>query len=393
MKANTFGTISILIVFFIIGFVSRIISASLSPRAYTTQCYTETTKKDVNALSRCWLHEVQTITQYEGVSSGLQYLQTMYASYPEFASQCHEFTHEIGKQAYLMFQKHQVLSVDPSLTASCGYGFYHGLMELFMEHPDAQKKTKLFCTQLSQQASLTQQRGVRLSCYHGIGHGNTPIGAKHPAKPLRDILYGSIALCRQATNDEEEIAACASGVFNSVTIAMNAETNGLTINRNDPFAHCKDFSALVQKACYADASMLLFAIAPLDKDKQVSYIWAIPDSAVARYTMNQYIANTISKNPPLSESQFILWCRRQPEPLKDACIKGGINGIFEFGNPGNQHEQALQFCKDSLLTSYEKSVCRDELIKALQYWYSTNLITKLCNREELKEMSACKVLP
>ncbi|MCE9549079.1 hypothetical protein K8Q98_01635 [Candidatus Nomurabacteria bacterium] len=81
----------------------------------------------------CWRDELENILNRKGLSASFDVLAVLYETEPDFVSECHGYTHELGEKAYFLFSRYKNIEMTPK-ASYCGYGFYHGFIETMLDH-------------------------------------------------------------------------------------------------------------------------------------------------------------------------------------------------------------------------------------------------------------------
>lgn len=99
----------------------------------TSRCSEEETSPLAN---ECWNRLVDRQFEIGGVPQATRAFAKILSDYPQFATDCHRSAHRVGDRAYydIYFEKESLENIDlPPETAFCGYGFFHGLIEHFIQ--------------------------------------------------------------------------------------------------------------------------------------------------------------------------------------------------------------------------------------------------------------------
>src|SRR5688572_21899639 len=92
----------------------------------------------------CWKKAIDEDLKRGDLDQTMQMVAGLYDTEPEFARNCHDFMHSIGKSAYELFSKGKSFKIGDK-TGYCAYGFYHGFMENLVSRSGDIGKARDFC--------------------------------------------------------------------------------------------------------------------------------------------------------------------------------------------------------------------------------------------------------
>lgn len=389
MKKVFFIFVSVIFILSIYLIVSQKLRWSFLDKA-KENCLKNTKFTDAERLN-CFLILIEQSTLRLGVKKTFDTVEQLYNQNRSFAANCHQFTHRIGQIAYGQYISKKNMEITPKLT-SCGYGFFHGVMESLVPKSGDIKTARDFCSYFdSKLRSYSKNAG--LACLHGIGHGITDFSdKKYRDKSTEEVIKSSLTTCEKVATTDEELFRCDSGVFNSLSIAMSAGNYGLAIDKVDPLWICKKIDRKHLRACYSDMTVALMIKEKNNFYQAAKYIEEITDDYFANQAMQglsglnarEYINRTEN-----TYSDVIKDCRRLKKSLINTCLVGFISGLIEFGKPNSEYEKPIRFCAMSYLTADEKNICRDEIIKAMHFYLPKNNYTKICQLFDFKFQANC----
>lgn len=325
----------------------------------------------------CWNKLIERSLETKGLDKSMELVAKLYEEEAEFSPVCHDFVHLIGKKAYKLFSADKNFQIS-SKTSYCAYGFYHGFMENMVSERGDVSLAKDFCIYVDKQLSKITPN-ARLACFHGIGHGWTNT---HDPKYWGDekaMVYPALSLCEKVTQDPEELAICATGVFDSISIGYYNQSNGLKINKKNPYWLCQEQEEKYKRSCYMDLAPAILWLGDYRLDNSLSYLGGVESNyknleieTLAEGSVRFLLAN----HWDLSES--IETCRRLGKSQNLICIGGLGAGFLQFGPPGKEGESAIGFCNSSLLNQAEKNSCFEKILKNMRGALALNKYQEIC---------------
>jgi len=187
---------------------------------------------------QCWDEVLKRVLEREGLSAAFGILVDLYSTgEPHFITNCHDFTHILGEEAYYKFINGEEFDVVPE-TSFCSFGFYHGFMELLADIHGDVSMARDFCVRVDEQL-FDKAPDATYSCYHGIGHG---WANRHEDSGWGDelsISKPSLELCDRVAIDSQSLFRCATGVFDSISYDYYNGLYGLVMNPEDPLWLCR----------------------------------------------------------------------------------------------------------------------------------------------------------
>ncbi len=348
-------------------------------------------KKDVSERIGCWDNQIRATIQKKGLKNAFNLFAHLYATQPLFVSQgCHWVSHQIGQEAYRQFADGKNIELSEQ-TSYCGYGFYHGFMQLLLYKNQDIAAARNFCLRadekLKSKAPLT-----RLNCFHGIGHGLVqdppPPELWGNAQAMVDPL---IPKCLKVSNDETEKKECTDGIFNAVILFKEAREYGLTLNRTDPLGWCrKQKKGIPQLSCYYESSQKLDSISGWSIQKAASFTKDITDDTHATTVIGVAAAAMIQRDILRADNtSYIYDCRKIEKRLQIACLRGITNGYISHGEPEKEYIKVLSFCKNPAMTRNEANLCYQTALGRLKNVYSVTKIKQVCLTVEERYKQYC----
>lgn len=319
--------------------------------------------QDIVSKQRCWEDLIEKTLRDEDLDSAFNIVDQLYSSEPEFASDCHGYTHLIGEKAYEHFSNNQDIKLT-SKASYCGFGFYHAFMENLLHTTGDLNQARKFCEYVGKQSE--QSELTRLSCFHGIGHGLLE-DVPNPIIKGDDqvIIEKPLAICTELSKSEVESYRCASGVFNVLAIYYGNPRVGLTINKNDPYLICHNQSSLpFKKACYDQMnSSVLFSLSQSDLKKASKFAENVKEDDLANEAIHglagAYGQINVGK---VNYDGVVKICQSIQSRLTPQCLQGFLLGMLEGGKPGEEYLEAINFCSNEFMEEAEKIKCFNTLV-------------------------------
>src|SRR3989344_1123656 len=333
----------------------------------------------------CYSTIIEEILRSEGIPAAFDALAAAYDTDPDFAGACHAVTHELGDAAYDEFEKtgETELSRKPPC---CGYGFYHGFMDALYVETNDMEKARSFCAYVGENVPHPPSAEfAEGSCYHGIGHGVTDGTNPRAWGSVMAIIKPGLALCSKVApaNDEWHMR-CASGVFNALG-NMYADPKFKLTSDPDPYALCRTgpFLPVERKACYNKMNTEAAARGNNNLADIVGYTNAIQDSdyrSVALKEAVSFYVQVVKSQKKLLTLEDARVCELPADALKNSCVGGLIGGIMEFGSPGQQYKEALEFCEADGFPSDLKRYCFSAVQANSKEYFTATVVRQICAR-------------
>ena len=333
----------------------------------------------------CYASAIEDILRREGIPVAFDALAIAYDTDPDFAGTCHAVTHELGKAAYDEFEKTGQTELS-SKASYCGYGFYHGFMDALYLETNDMEKARAFCAYVGENVPHPPSAEfAEGSCYHGIGHGVTDGTDPRAWGSVMAIIKPGLALCSKvsSTNDEWHMR-CASGVFNALG-NMYLDPKFKLQSDPDPYALCRTdfFSPPERKACYSQMNTetaargnnnLAAIVGYTNTIQSLEYRIVALREAVSLYVQ---VAKNEQKSLTLEHARV---CELPTEALREGCMSGLVGGIMEFGSPGQQYKEALQFCGMDGFPPGLREHCFSAIQANSKEYYTGEVMQYICTR-------------
>ncbi|MBI4225114.1 MAG: hypothetical protein HY617_02170 [Candidatus Sungbacteria bacterium] len=335
-----------------------------------------TARADTSERLQCWEKIIQRQLEAGNLDGAFAALDAFTKQNPSELGSCHGLAHEIGEQAFRLFNQKKDFALSPK-TSYCGYGFYHGFMETLVHTTNSGAQAREFCDYVDTKLkSLVADAGG--ACIHGIGHGAVD-DVPDPAlwgKPLAIVGQG-LGLCERVSKNQDELFRCASGSFNALEILMDSGQYGLTPDQKDPFSICRTQPEKYKRACYTQFLVSAMLVAGNDFSRTAQFINTIPNDAYAQETL----AGLAVERVRLQETDYaktIAWCRALPGRFRISCITGFAEGFLKYGPPQTEHARAIDFCKSKFLSENERRPCFDRVLSILRNFTTAANSREIC---------------
>lgn len=335
-----------------------------------------TAHADTSERLQCWQRIMQRHLMENDLDAAFAALDAFTKQNPAETGNCHGLAHEIGEQAYRLFNQKKEFALSPK-TAYCGYGFYHGFMETLVHTTNNGEQARAFCDYADAQLK-TRIADAGGACIHGIGHGAVD-DVPDPAlwgKP-KEILQQGLVLCERVTANQDDLFRCASGSFNALEILTDSGRYGLTVDRKDPFSLCREQPEKYKRACYTQFLVAAMLVANNNFSRTAKFIDTIQEDVYAKETL----AGLSVERVRLQETDYdktAQWCRSLAPRFRTSCITGFAEGFLKYGPPETEYVKAINFCGSSILSEEERRPCFDRVLSILRNFATVAKSREIC---------------
>lgn len=326
----------------------------------------------------CFDEQIRSIVIEKGINTAFELLAQKYDT-GSIPAACHWSAHKIGEEAYLEQQRGKPLIMTKD-TYYCGYGFYHGYLEVMLRaNPDPEKQ-KDFVVSFCDSAQKEIGGEARDNCYHGIGSGYTenPPNMNVWGKDEKLVEPG-LKICEQLFANTREWEMCTTGVYAVLAKFKAEEKYDFSFDKQDPFKFCADSPKKFHRPCYGEMSAKLEKITDGNLTLVSKYIKNV-DINIAKLVVNVAVV-TIMQRDILKDDQinFISDCKTFSLDLIPSCIDGIVWGFLYHGRINEEHVKAFKFCNSNLFDSKEQDFCYQRLVARAKNMYSGAKFDKICN--------------
>lgn len=310
------------------------------PGEVRDQCLKQRAETDLSPV--CWEADVTDTLSSKGLSAAFTLVDSLYEEDPAFRRNCHDVMHILGAASFREFENAPTV-VAEKRTSYCGYGFYHGFIEtMLIENGNTNfESVKKYCTLVGEKISPSASG----PCFHGIGHAIFD--------SLPGLVWGSadgmsdaaLAICENVLETEDELAQCASGVYNSLANALSAGTYELSYAHIGSVDFCERQKTLYQKNCYAEVGTGYIREQKMDRETALEFIRTLKES-VRFYQMFNYFADETKRMMHnLDIHALSISCKALTDVRESSsCIDGVLQGFRESTQVDKTHEVSLLFC-------------------------------------------------
>lgn len=336
-----------------------------------------------------------------GLESALGIFQDAYDSFYSFSSTgCHRHAHRVGDMVYyeLYLQQDGFNSVFfPQTATACGYGLFHGFIEhLIQDNPSPAFVTET-CNYLHDVYG-DSMGAIRLTCYHGSGHGFM----LHTAERIEREAWGdlsrftsdSLEKCMQlseATEYEQE--ECRQGVFNVIVDWMSDEEYGFSYDYENPFAVCDSLQEQYWHACYYEMAQKTDRVSGEDPRVLARIVEGAPNQELADTAFSVGIAGIVQQViADEGEYERILHdCSDLSDAQYRLCLQSVIHGLFEHGPPAQEYQEPLALCADNGFVGERdlSAFCYKNIAQRLTRFYEPAQRTSICREFPAEFQDAC----
>jgi hypothetical protein len=342
----------------------------------------------------CYATEIESTLKKRGIPAAFDALSYAYDNDRDFSATCHALTHELGAAAYETFRE----TGDTELTSKawyCGYGYYHGFLDALMIDTNDISGAREFCAYIGKNVPHPPPpEFAEGSCYHGIGHGITD--GTDPRLWGDDLVIAQpgLALCESvAQGNVVWQKRCSSGVFNAIG-NMYFDAKYKLEPGPDPYSLCKrgGFSRVDAESCYSQMNTQAAALGRNDLSKIIAFTRTIRDreyrAAALKEASSYYIQTLKQRDRDLSASD-IETCAKEDAYEAGICIDGLIGGVYEFGAPNAQYEEALAACAAADVSSTFGARCYSHVLAMSHFFYDESVQRTVCSHVPEPYSKAC----
>ena len=338
--------------------------------------YSENYKK-----SECYENILSETLRSQGLDKSFELIDKLYNSDSYFASDCHGYAHKLGEATYRLFLEKEDFSLSEK-ASYCGYGFYHGFMEILLKAGKDINLAREFC-ELADRKLSEKTTDAGGACYHGIGHGTVDGGDPQSWGDPNKMIAPGIDLCEYVSDNEERLFRCTTGVFNALEIYFSRGQYNLSLNKEDPFWICRNQPERYKRSCYTQMVVAAFNVAGGDFEKSSEFINTIVEDKYATEAMAGLVVERVRVGKT-SHRDTVIFCRNLPSRFHEVCITAFGEGFMKYGPPGLEHVKAIEFCHSSYLSEQEKKVCFERVLSLLRIWNTVDEAKRICESVDTK---------
>lgn len=350
-------------------------------------CESETT---TDTLHECVFKVIESEMREKGIPAAFDAFKIAYETHQAFAEGgCHARAHRMGDLAYynVYFESRDLQSLEfPQETTACGYGFFHGFLEHYVQDTPTTEAVTEVCDYLV--ANLSDRMGdIQAICYHGAGHGLTLAQAEKV--PVSE--YGNSAAfvteparqCASLPNATKgDIEQCYEGIYNIIVDYMMAKEYGFTYTAERPFDMCVHEPRELWEGCMYEMAQKIEGTTQRDPAKMVDIVSQIPDERLQTIAFSVGIAGVVQQ-VAVQESEYLALlgtCAQIERRFFENCVKSIVWGLYEHGDPQDEYRRVIAFCNADVLRQDGdmRAVCFKEAARRLERLYATEKIKDIC---------------
>lgn len=331
---------------------------------------------DAGKNAQCWQKIIQQELRGNNLDAAFTALDAFTKQNPSALGDCHGLSHEIGEEAYRLFNRKKDFALSPK-TSYCGYGFYHGFMETLVHTTGDMAQARAFCDYADKKLKIfiADAGGA---CIHGIGHGSVD-DVPDPALwgSAQKIVEPALGLCERVAQNQDELFRCASGAFNALEILSDSGKYNLSPDRRDPFSICREQPEKYKRACYTQFLVAAMLVAGNDFSQTARFIDTIEEDAYAKETLVGLSVERVR----LRETDYgttVEWCRALTKRFHLSCVTGFAEGFLKYGPPEAEYVRAIDFCGSNLLSEEERRLCFDRVLSILRNFTTVAKAREIC---------------
>lgn len=348
----------------------------------------------------CIFRVISAEMKAHGVEAAMQvFAQAYEMSEPFVSGGCHRQAHRMGDLAYYgtYIGREDMDAMEfPQSTTACGYGFFHGFLEhLIQDHPDPAFVDRT-CAYLTKRLGTTMG-DIRLTCYHGSGHGFVLSQIESLKKAdwgnLRKFSDHPYVLCGELKGASDiDREQCYEGIFNVIVDAMSDGAYGFSYNYEHPFWACDALPRSEWRACYYEMSQKLDRPSHNDPVQLSALAAQGKTEALQMMAFRTGIAGVIQQViGDGDEYKGVLErCGLLSDALYKACMGSVVNGLYEHGDPQKEYEKALTACTDPSVAAHNaQELCYHTVSIRLPRFYDDTKITEICTEYPQQYQALC----
>lgn len=344
-------------------------------------------KEGLNGKLACWNDLVARSLDSSGLDQSYRDFTYLYSHDPGFAANCHEVAHKLGSHAYRKYIQTKQIALDQG-TAYCGYGFYHGFMELFLRNGQTVLDAQKFCEVATKQLKANKP-SIRRQCYHGIGHGSLDIDNETLRKNTENLLSAAEQRCLKMSESSEIRQVCGTGVYNAFLVSYSDPKYQLYLDFEHPFQICANRQSYFVAACYANISGVVAKKLGKDFQSTAAEISKIENPKNRSYSF-AYLSYLLAPDVVEGRSQVAIdKCRSLDKENSLMCLTYIPMGLVTQGEPGHEKDLVLGFCSLSSLSEAEKEPCFKMAFDQLSGVYAKDKWPQLCSTVDSRYRKYC----
>ena len=354
-----------------------------------------------------WVHESQIercfyllkVLKRDGVDASLKVFAGLYNADRDFEiSNCHIYTHSIGRAAFREFGE-GALSIDmfsamPVMTARCAIKVYHGFFQEFLMdiamNKGAPEKAREYCRGLERKSLSIERDYLRDEilghCILGAGYGILYSYAEHGYKD-KEAVSAALADCE--IWETEFYTSCASGVYEGASMMYlgRASDDISWVPPKDPFFLCRGQAEYgLERICF----LLLrsFAWTMMLDLRKVSELMEGSEESISHMMIKAFSLGAASFYIRVEDSnneEMLSECRKLEGGFQKTCIGAIAYRVAKFRGG----EDAVAFCRQESISSNEADYCFLEIVDSFDKNYTKEDRYTMCPLLETPYQVGC----
>lgn len=377
LKASVIFAVLLVSCFGVINFNGRLShteSTSNISSALAKGCQDQ---EGLRSKQNCWNDLVSRALSTNNLDNSYQVFSYLYDHDPDFPNECHDIAHKIGVAAYRIVTTGGDIKITPE-TSYCGFGFYHGFMELFLKNGQNILKAQKFCEDATKQIQKAKPAVVR-QCYHGIGHGSLDIDNVTLRANTELLLSKAEQVCLAVSSSRDIRQVCGTGVYNAFSVSYFDPQYQLQLDLADPYQICTLRQSYFIPSCYTYVTLLMRKVLNEDFLATATLVSKIQDATNRSYAiapLSDLVSSEISKN---GINAGINKCRLLNEDMVLTCIEDLPMYLITQAQPGHEKTSVIALCSSVLLGEVEKQRCFTMAFNQLSGIYPRDKWDEVCS--------------
>ncbi|HTE58275.1 MAG TPA: hypothetical protein VK694_06030 [Verrucomicrobiae bacterium] len=256
-------------------------------------------------------------------------LKQLYETDAFVKSQCHQFTHAIGHEAYYKYGT--LAGAYTKGDSFCWSGYYHGITEQAIGElgPERMRKeANQVCEELAKKQKYSFDH---YNCAHGLGHGFMTVESFDLFKALKtcDLL-----------RDEWERKSCYGGVFmENVMVAVRESGQSKYLRPAEPMYPCTAVEKVYKEQCYLMQTSYALQQTSYDFGRVAKLCQDLPDtdfvSTCYQSLGRDASGSTVSDIPKTKEN-----CEKALDGVGlEPCVLGAVRDFISFHHSDTQAKE------------------------------------------------------
>lgn len=281
----------------------------------------------------CFSDYYQNLVSKYGASFAFTDLKERYEKNPYVQTQCHPITHVIGQEASKSYKT--VSEAYLHGDSVCWSGYYHGVMEGFVDRigqANLPKKLDTICADIPGKKTYNFDY---YNCVHGLGHGIMEL--------LDDNVFTSLSMCDNLTGNWEQ-QSCYSGVYMENIIANdNLRGTGYVspyLKPSEPLYPCTAVEDKYKSQCYLGQTSYALQVSGYDFKKVTDLCTTVdgPYRDICFQSIGRDAANQARHESTLTTKTCAL--SSSPNDVQN-CMIGAVKEIISYYHSDTQ---AYAYC-------------------------------------------------